>query len=57
MLDLPELQETKDRVRLISDLYEIQVKDGVDIVDLTLLNTKWGQTGLTMDMFLYHKAN
>jgi hypothetical protein len=40
MLDHPELQETKDRVRSIADLYEMQVKDGVEIVDLTLLNTK-----------------
>jgi hypothetical protein len=55
MLDHPELQEKKDRARSIADLYEMQVKDGVDILDLTLLNTKRGTMGLMMDMFHYHK--
>jgi hypothetical protein len=55
MLDHPELQETKDRVRSIKEIYEQQVKDGVDIVDLTSLKTDRGTMGLTMDMFLDHR--
>jgi hypothetical protein len=38
-------------------LYEQQVKYGFKIVDLTLLNTERGTMGLTMDMFLDHKAD
>jgi hypothetical protein len=56
MLDHTELQESKDRVISIADLYEMQVKDGVDIVDLTLLNTKRGTMGLMMEMFLDQKV-
>jgi hypothetical protein len=56
LLDHPELQETKDRVRSIKDIYEQQVKDGVDIADLTSLNTDRGAMGLTMDMLLNHKV-
>jgi hypothetical protein len=56
MLDHPELQETKDRVRSIKEIYEQQVKDGVDIVDLTSLNIDRGAMDLTMDMFLDHKV-
>jgi hypothetical protein len=56
MLDHPELQEINDRVRSIKDIYEQQVKDGVDIVDLTSLNIDRGAMGLTMDMFLDHKV-
>jgi hypothetical protein len=40
LLDHPELQETKDRVKSIADLYDQQVKYGVNIVDLTLFNTE-----------------
>jgi hypothetical protein len=56
MLDHSELQETKDRARSIKEIYEQQVKDGVDIADLTSLNTYRGAMGLTMDMFLDHKV-
>jgi hypothetical protein len=49
MLDHPELQQTNDKVRSIKEIYEQQVKDGVDIVNLTM--------GLTMDMFLDHKVD
>jgi hypothetical protein len=56
MLDHPELQETKDRERSIKEIYKQQVKDGVDVVDLTSLNTDIGAMGLTMDMFLEHKV-
>jgi hypothetical protein len=52
LLDHPELQETKDRVQSINDIYEKQVMDGVTITDLTLLNTKKGSMGLTVDIFL-----
>jgi hypothetical protein len=52
LLDHPELQETKDRVESINDIYKKQVMDGVDITDLTSLNTDKGSMGLTMDMFL-----
>jgi hypothetical protein len=52
LLDRPELQETNDRVQSINEIYEKQVMDGVEITDLTLLNTDKGSMGLTMDMFL-----
>jgi hypothetical protein len=39
LLDHPELQETKDRVESIHDIYKKQVMDGVEITDLTSLNT------------------
>jgi hypothetical protein len=55
LLDHPELQETKDRVESINDIYEKQVMDGVEITDLTSLNTdkgSMGSMGLIMDMFL-----
>jgi hypothetical protein len=52
LLDHPELQETKDRVESINDIYKKQVMDGVEITDLTSLNTDKGSMGLTMDMFL-----
>jgi hypothetical protein len=54
LLDHPDLQETQDRVRTIIEVYEQQVKYGVDIVDLTLINTERGAMCLTMDMFLNH---
>jgi hypothetical protein len=57
MLDHPELQETKERVRSIKEIYEQQVKDGVEIADLASLNTDRGAMGLTIDMFLDHKVN
>jgi hypothetical protein len=56
MLDHPKLQEMKDRVRSIKEIYQYQVKDGVDIADLTSLNTERGAMGLAMDMFLHHKV-
>jgi hypothetical protein len=49
------LQETKNKVRSIKEIYEQQVKDGVDIANLTSLNTYRGAIGLTMDMFLNNK--
>jgi hypothetical protein len=52
LLDHPELQETKDRVESINDIYKKQVMDGVEITDLTSLNTDKGSMGLAMDMFL-----
>jgi hypothetical protein len=52
LLDHPELQETKDRVESINDIYKKQVMDGVEITDLTSLNTDKGSMGLTMDKFL-----
>jgi hypothetical protein len=54
---LDELQETKDMVRSIKEIYQQQVKDGVDIADLTSLNRGRGAMSLTMDMFLEHKVN
>jgi hypothetical protein len=56
MLDHPKFQETKDRVRSIKEIYEQQVKNCVDIADLTSLNTDRGVMGLTMDMFLDQKV-
>jgi hypothetical protein len=52
LLDHPELQETKDRVESINNIYKKQVMDGVEITGLTLLNTDKGSMGLTIDMFL-----
>jgi hypothetical protein len=52
LLDHPELQETKDRVESINDIYKKQVMDGVEITDLASLNTDKGSMGLTIDMFL-----
>jgi hypothetical protein len=54
LLDHPELQETKYRVELISEIYEKQVRDGVETTDLATLNTERGLMGLCMDMFLDH---
>jgi hypothetical protein len=56
LLDHHKLQETKDRVRSIKEIYKQQVKDGVDIADLTSLNTDRGAMGLTMDMCLDQKV-
>jgi hypothetical protein len=56
MLVHPELQEKNYMVRSIKKIYEQQVKDGVDIADLTSLNTDRGANFLTMDMFLDHKV-
>ena len=56
ILDHPEWQDTRDRVRSIKEIYEQQVKDGVEIADLTSLNTEKGAMGITMDMFLDHKV-
>jgi hypothetical protein len=56
LLDHPELQEMKDRVQSISDIYEKQVMDGVASTGLASLNTNKGYMGLTMDMFLDHAA-
>jgi hypothetical protein len=39
LLDHPELQETKKRVQSINEIHAKQVRYGVKIVDLTLLNT------------------
>jgi hypothetical protein len=52
LLDHPELQETKDMVESMNDIYKKQVMDGVEITDLTSLNTDKESMGLTMDMFL-----
>jgi hypothetical protein len=52
LLDHPELQETKDRVESIHDIYKKQVMDGVETTDFTSLNTDKGSMGLTMDIFL-----
>jgi hypothetical protein len=56
LLDHPELQETKDRVQSICEIYARQVREGVDITDLISLNTDHGAMGLCMDMFLDHKV-
>jgi hypothetical protein len=56
LLDHPELQETKERVQPINEIYPKQVRDGVEIVDLTLLNTEKGAMGMCMEMFLDHKV-
>jgi hypothetical protein len=55
MLDHPELQETKDMVRLINEIYEKNIMDGVDITDLATLNTEKGSMGPSIDMFLDQK--
>jgi hypothetical protein len=55
LMDHPELQEIKDRVKLINEIYEKQVRDGVDITDLATLNTEVSSMGLCMDTFLDHK--
>jgi hypothetical protein len=52
LLDHPELQETKERVQPINEIYPKQVRDGVEIVDLTLLNTEKGAMGMCMEVFL-----
>jgi hypothetical protein len=54
LLDHPELQERKDRVESIKDIYKKQVMDGVEITDLNSLNTDKGSMGLTIEMFLYN---
>jgi hypothetical protein len=54
LLDHPELQETKERVQSINEIYAKQVRDGVGIVDLTLLNTEKGAMGMCMEKFLDH---
>jgi hypothetical protein len=55
LLDHPELQETKERVQSINEIYAKQVRDGVNFFDLTLLNTEKGAMGMCMEMFLDHK--
>jgi hypothetical protein len=52
----PELQETKDRVQSINDIYTKQMRTGVEITDITMLNTDNGAMGQCMDMFLDHKV-
>jgi hypothetical protein len=56
VLDHPELQETKDIVQSIGEIYARQGIEGVEITDLTSLNTENGAMGLCMDMFLDHKV-
>jgi hypothetical protein len=41
LINHPELQETKDRVQSINDIYAKQVRNGVEITDLTMLHTKY----------------
>jgi hypothetical protein len=55
-LDHPELQETKDRVRSINEIYDKQVRDSVKITDIATLNIQQSSMGLCMDMFLDHKV-
>jgi hypothetical protein len=55
-LDHPELQETKDRVRSINEIYEKQVRDDVKITDRVTLNTQECSMGLCMAKFLDHKV-
>jgi hypothetical protein len=57
LLDNPELQEAKEKVQSINEIYTKQVRDGVEITDLTNLNTDKGVMGLCMDMFLDHKRS
>jgi hypothetical protein len=52
--DHPELQDTKDKVHSINDIYAKQVRNGLEITDLTMLNN--GATWQYMDMFLDHKV-
>jgi hypothetical protein len=56
LIDHPELQETKDIVQSINEIYAKQVRDGVEIVDLALFNTQKGAMGMCMEMFLDHKV-
>jgi hypothetical protein len=39
LLEHPELQDTNDRVKLINEMYDKQVRDGVEITNLATLNT------------------
>jgi hypothetical protein len=39
-----------------NDIYAKQVRNGVEITDLTMLNTENGAMGQCMDMFLDHKV-
>jgi hypothetical protein len=55
MFDHPELQETMDRVRSINEIYEKQIREGVDITDLATFNTEQGSMGLCVDIFLDQK--
>jgi hypothetical protein len=50
LLDHPELQEIKDRVKSRNEIYDKQVRDGVEITDIATLNTEQGSMGLCMDM-------
>jgi hypothetical protein len=43
-------------VQSIKDIYVEQVRNGVEITDLTMLNTDNGAMGQCMDMFLHHKV-
>jgi hypothetical protein len=56
LLDHTELQETKDRMQSIGEIYVRQVREGVDITDIISLNTEHGAMGMCMDMFLDHKV-
>jgi hypothetical protein len=56
LIDHPELEKTKDRVHSINKIYMKQVRDGVDIIDLNLLNTEKGAMGMCMEMFIYHRV-
>jgi hypothetical protein len=56
LLEHPELQETKDRVKSINEIHEKQVRDGVDITNLLIIKTDHGSMGLCMDMFMGHKV-
>jgi hypothetical protein len=52
LIDHPEVQETKEILQSINEIYAKQVRDGVEIVDLTLLNTEKGAMGMCMEVFL-----
>jgi hypothetical protein len=56
LLDHPELQEKKERVHSINDIYEKQVIDGAEIIYVTLLDNEKGAIGMCMEMFLDHKV-
>jgi hypothetical protein len=56
IIDHPELQETKDRVQSIGEIYARQVREGVEITDLASLNMESGAMGMCMYMFLDHKV-
>jgi hypothetical protein len=43
-------------VQSIGEIYVRQVREGVEITDLTSLNTENGAMGLFMNMFLDHKV-